>query len=316
MKTVFINLSFFFLTVLVMQGQNYSSFFGENETHIVLLNNDYTLGETPLSKDSLAIKQEVFTQNNQVLKEVERYNSSFQESPLENFYLRENLTEGKLWLRSTIEGAEYLIVDLSLEVGDDVTIFGDFNSVTVSEVNYVNGKKQIVFDTQNLFCCYDGMGSLNDPVFFEEGVFPFLFSEPLYQSGVNFEYYFGELIPTCIIKDSNQTFSINDYWDINLNQNQVDWTTCEKVDLYNLSNEDFNPIEFSIYPNPTANLLYIESENLEIKKLSIFDFNGKQVIQTQFIVNQSISVNHLSEGMYLLKIETEKGTVTKKFVKK
>jgi hypothetical protein len=82
-----------------------------------------------------------------------------------------------------------------------------------------------------------------------------------------------------------------------------------------LSNDDFNSTQFSIYPNPTTNLLHIESGETEIQNVSIFNLSGKQVLQADLQDKQFIEVGHLNNGVYLLKMETENGSVVKKFVK-
>jgi hypothetical protein len=69
----------------------------------------------------------------------------------------------------------------------------------------------------------------------------------------------------------------------------------------------------SIYPNPTRDMLYIVSD-LEIRQMEIYDVNGKLVKQ---IVNpkQTVSIVELPEGIYMLQIQTDKGTAIKKVIK-
>ncbi|WP_121665913.1 BspA family leucine-rich repeat surface protein [Mesonia aquimarina] len=72
----------------------------------------------------------------------------------------------------------------------------------------------------------------------------------------------------------------------------------------------------SLYPNPTQNILNIETKNkAEIKKLKLFNLNG---IQIETVVNnkKQLNVENLSNGIYFIKITTNQGTVTKRFVKK
>lgn len=80
-----------------------------------------------------------------------------------------------------------------------------------------------------------------------------------------------------------------------------------------LSNEDFlNENTFVIYPNPVQNELNIQS-NFEIRSIEIYSLDGKLVLQsTQNILN----VQSLESGIYLMKIENNKGGIsTKKFIK-
>ena len=70
---------------------------------------------------------------------------------------------------------------------------------------------------------------------------------------------------------------------------------------------------FTIFPNPTKNLLQIKS-NSEIEKIRIIDSLGKiLLVQTQN--NTEINVEHLSKGIYMLEISTGDGKIFRKFIK-
>jgi hypothetical protein len=74
--------------------------------------------------------------------------------------------------------------------------------------------------------------------------------------------------------------------------------------------------EFSIYPNPTSDLLYINiPEHLVGHSAGIqcFDMAGRQVSSTkvdQLKTENTLDLNHLSQGLYLIKIETKNGIKT------
>ena len=82
-----------------------------------------------------------------------------------------------------------------------------------------------------------------------------------------------------------------------------------------LSNENFDKTQFSIYPNPVVNELYIESEQAKIDRVEVFTLNGKQILDISFQNNQPIDVSSLAKGMYLVKVQTDNGSLTKKLVK-
>lgn len=69
-----------------------------------------------------------------------------------------------------------------------------------------------------------------------------------------------------------------------------------------------------IYPNPVKDELRIKNEDLAIRKIEIIDLSGKVILQFNNFKNQ-INVLELSHGFYFVKLETDKGVVTKKFVK-
>ncbi len=68
-----------------------------------------------------------------------------------------------------------------------------------------------------------------------------------------------------------------------------------------------------IYPNPATNILYFSKE-IGKAHISIFDINGKCIFNKQ-VTNNQIDISNFPNGIFTIKIENQKGTVTKKFVK-
>jgi len=81
-------------------------------------------------------------------------------------------------------------------------------------------------------------------------------------------------------------------------------TAIENVFLQNLK----------FYPNPAKNELIIENCELRINQIEVVDLSGKIVNREQYN-GKCINVSALSQGIYFLKIETNNGIVTKKFIK-
>lgn len=79
-----------------------------------------------------------------------------------------------------------------------------------------------------------------------------------------------------------------------------------------LSNQKQNKINFTIYPNPTSEVLNIQTEEF-INYVTIFSVSGKQLIQTS---STSIDVSLLHSGTYFVELQTNKGKETKLFIKK
>ena len=76
--------------------------------------------------------------------------------------------------------------------------------------------------------------------------------------------------------------------------------------------------KITIYPNPTTSKLKIESGELRVENVEIFDIYGKQLSSHHLIISSShhtIDISHLSAGFYFAKIHTEKGEVVRKVVK-
>lgn len=78
--------------------------------------------------------------------------------------------------------------------------------------------------------------------------------------------------------------------------NEADWTTSVNV-----------------FPNPVSSNLVVElPAGIQLKKLTIFDLNGKKLIENS---EENLNISHLPNGMMLLDIQTNKGNVLKKIVK-
>lgn len=87
-----------------------------------------------------------------------------------------------------------------------------------------------------------------------------------------------------------------------------------------LSIHDFKRPTFSIYPNPTSDQLYIDSDQyIGGYTVTIFDIQGKQLLSTSkdILGTLPIAIQDWKTGIYLIKIEDESGRVTaKQFIKK
>jgi hypothetical protein len=69
-----------------------------------------------------------------------------------------------------------------------------------------------------------------------------------------------------------------------------------------------------IYPNPADDLLYIESNGIEIRDVKIYTINGTLVSTSQFS-QSGIAVSSLATGVYIAEIDTKEGVVKKRWVK-
>lgn len=81
------------------------------------------------------------------------------------------------------------------------------------------------------------------------------------------------------------------------------------------SSQQFFAENFSLYPNPTSDVLNISSKNgLEMKEIKITDLSGR-IVKT---LNNTTTINvyDLSAGTYLIDITTNQGKASSKFVKK
>lgn len=95
----------------------------------------------------------------------------------------------------------------------------------------------------------------------------------------------------------------NEYGSDSTSQN----ITIVDVESYSLDN-------VSVYPNPTSSILNIAGEN--IISVSVFDMTGKMVYTTDEACSEiSIDMENYAASTYMVKIETENGSVIKKVMK-
>lgn len=84
-----------------------------------------------------------------------------------------------------------------------------------------------------------------------------------------------------------------------------------------LGTDSFFKSNFSVFPNPTSQMLNIKNtNNVSIESIQMTDMNGRILKQFQgnSIANQ-INVSDLNAGIYVLKITSDQGTGTTKIVK-
>ena len=78
--------------------------------------------------------------------------------------------------------------------------------------------------------------------------------------------------------------------------------------------------KFSVYPNPTTDVLYVNALSTEsITQAKIYDLSGKQLLNLSFDnhqAQQQIAVEHLASGMYIIELASEKHTQKTKFIKR
>lgn len=70
----------------------------------------------------------------------------------------------------------------------------------------------------------------------------------------------------------------------------------------------------TIYPNPASDIVYIQSENAEIKSVTFFDMSGQLVLSTTTDVSEGINTGSLTAGMYLIRIETTDEVINQQLV--
>lgn len=78
-----------------------------------------------------------------------------------------------------------------------------------------------------------------------------------------------------------------------------------------LANQDAAISSLSVYPNPASGILNVNSPN-PITSLEVFSTDGKRINK---VFGKTIDISGLTNGLYLVAIETNSGIVFKKFIK-
>ncbi len=97
--------------------------------------------------------------------------------------------------------------------------------------------------------------------------------------------------------------------EINTSNNSfcVNVEVLEKVDTSITSINHLDEVSVLVYPNPTTNLLYIESE-AKITSVKLYNLLGQMLLESPFI---PLNLENLNKGVYTLKVFFEKGTALK-----
>lgn len=116
------------------------------------------------------------------------------------------------------------------------------------------------------------------------------------------------------LTNPNASNSISGPCDGNLRSGQVEEYTINITNNLAINEVQSRNNLVEIYPNPVSEVVYFKAETATIKKVEIYDTNGKLVFIGK---EESAQVGHLSKGMYFVKIQQTDGKVSNtKFVKK
>ncbi|VXB78121.1 Glycosyl hydrolase [Flavobacterium sp. 9AF] len=86
-----------------------------------------------------------------------------------------------------------------------------------------------------------------------------------------------------------------------------------------LSSSSFELDSITVYPNPSNGLFTINTKNIEINSLEVFDITGKRILERKIHQSQEeidVNLSNASNGVYFMKINTETGIITKRILKK
>lgn len=93
------------------------------------------------------------------------------------------------------------------------------------------------------------------------------------------------------------------------------WSFTTEADP-TLSTPEFNTASFSVFPNPAKDVISIKTD-VSLISADVYNQLGQRVMQinTQALINKTININNLNNGIYFLKINAEDKQQTIKFIK-
>jgi hypothetical protein len=112
------------------------------------------------------------------------------------------------------------------------------------------------------------------------------------------------------------TLFVQNYLNINLGSGTTDAylqnnPAANNVDFSTLSNKSYELTQVSVYPNPTSEVINIET-NMQLTKVELFDILGKRVLNTN--ATNQLNIKQFKAGVYFLKVHAGTSILTKKII--
>ncbi|MCK9449163.1 MAG: T9SS type A sorting domain-containing protein [Bacteroidales bacterium] len=192
--------------------------------------------------------------------------------------IREDRNTGRIWYTPQNYTEEYLIMDLTLSIGEnfELPVFNTNTPVEVVDVYYVDQRKTIEFDYQTQW---------NEPLRFIEGVgstnILYIGAEPDW-SFLNCKFDQGELVYV---------------------NNNILFDGC-MPEPSSMAEKDELQNEISIYPNPSTGTLEINLSTDHDAHISILDLYGRILKQVYFQnFPNRINLHDFPNGIYFIRAE-------------
>jgi endonuclease I/chitodextrinase len=91
----------------------------------------------------------------------------------------------------------------------------------------------------------------------------------------------------------------------------LSWTCFTELNV-----NDYQLNDISIYPNPVSNILNIQLKNSRETQIEIYNILGKRVFSRTIQQSQSIQLDNLNSGVYILKLTQNNSIISKKLIKR
>ncbi len=115
-------------------------------------------------------------------------------------------------------------------------------------------------------------------------------------------------------KAANSTIAKNKNWKVRYWNGDADTpATTGSYTCLSTSIVEASAPALSLYPNPVENVLYISTEE-EVRNIYVYNVYGTEVASAAGA--KQLSLRHLLAGVYLVRVETDKGSTTQHVVRK
>ena len=81
------------------------------------------------------------------------------------------------------------------------------------------------------------------------------------------------------------------------------------------STVEVNEMAVSVYPNPTAGIVNIDFPDVEQSQITVSDIVGRTIFQTDHLTDKQIDLSGFKSGVYVIRIQTEEGYLTRRIIK-
>jgi len=198
------------------------------------------------------------------------------------YYREEN---GKVYMILNSANEEKLIYDFNLEIGEQISYQNDqiiFETIAIDSVTLLSGERRKRLEMQLTVAPYqttfwiEGIGGIVSPM------------EPSWTFAQDCNRYLR-----CYYKGSNLEYSLDD--------------NCELTDVVDIIQVKRS---ISYYPNPTKENLTIKYDtDQKLKSIEIVAINGSTLMRLDSPTSESIDLNDLQSGLYLIKAVFVDGSI-------
>ena len=123
----------------------------------------------------------------------------------------------------------------------------------------------------------------------------------------------------CTTDSAATSYVIYDGYD-NINLGLIYFMPIDTLSCYLITENpknEFEPFSFNIYPNPSSDYLTLRfTQNNSKATIKIYNLLGELKSATAILHQETkINISDLSNGIYILEADTEKGIMRQKFIK-